>query len=424
MRVLWIVNIPLPQIASYLGIKNIVGGGWMESMAKKLVETNGKIELAIACCAADRYVCKKIDGIIYYVLPVQKCTTQYDKSLEKYWKTVTTEFNPDVIHIHGTEFAHSLSYLKVCGNARVCVSIQGLISIIAEYYRANIPIWDFYSTITLRTLIGRDNMWQGKRDFIKRGRIEKEILKRVKYVIGRTEWDKTHVHAINSEVKYFHCNETLRSIFYKYKWDYNKCEKHTIFLSQSSYPIKGLHQVIKAVALVKNKYPDVKVSVAGVNILKNTNLKENFTISGYGRYIKKLLKKFNLQNNILFLGPLSEKQMCNEYLRCNLFILPSSIENSPNSLCEAQILGTPCISSYVGGTPEFMTGAEKWMYRFEEYKMLASKIENVFFETNVKFRVEENENLRKQAILRHSSESNCMTLINIYKQISSINNED
>lgn len=51
--------------------------------------------------------------------------------------------------------------------------------------------------------------------------------------------------------------------FMKKKWDYKQCHKYTIFLSQGQYPIKGLHQMVKALPLILRDYPDTKVYVAG-----------------------------------------------------------------------------------------------------------------------------------------------------------------
>ena len=237
MRVLWITNIPMPEISNHIGLKRNIGGGWMESSAKRIVQSDDNIQLAIACCEGKEFIKQKIGSIVYYVLPAKKSNTRYNKSLEDYWAIVREDFTPDIVHIHGTEYAHSLSYIRKFPKDKICVSIQGLISVIAQYYTSGMPLLDFYTTITMRTLIGKDNLWQGKISFWKRGEFEKEILSNVKYVIGRTEWDMSHVFAINKDVKYYHCDETLRDSFYKYKWDFSQCKKHSIFLSQSSYPM-------------------------------------------------------------------------------------------------------------------------------------------------------------------------------------------
>ena len=41
--------------------------------------------------------------------------------------------------------------------------------------------------------------------------------------------------------------------------------------------------------------------------------------------------------------------MIEEYLKANVFLSPSVIENESNSICEAMILGVPVVASFVGG---------------------------------------------------------------------------
>ena len=104
--------------------------------------------------------------------------------------------------------------------------------------------------------------------------------------------------------------------------------------------------------------------------------------------------------------------MKEEYLRCNVFVCPSSIENSPNSLAEAQILGVPCIASYVGGVPDFMQGNEQNMYRFEEIEMLAYKVVDIFkSKENIDMT-----SMQKHAVARHNQENNLLQLLEVYKK--------
>jgi len=109
---------------------------------------------------------------------------------------------------------------------------------------------------------------------------------------------------------------------------------------------------------------------------------------------------------------LDECAICDQYLQSNLFICPSSIENSPNSLGEAQLLGVPCLASYVGGVPDMMKGAEENMYRFQETEMLADKICNIFDRE-----VWNNSSIIKEASERHNPERNALQIIEIYNKI-------
>ena len=102
--------------------------------------------------------------------------------------------------------------------------------------------------------------------------------------------------------------------------------------------------------------------------------------------------------------------MKQEYLFSNVFICPSSIENSPNSLCEAQILGVPCICSYAGGIPDLMKGDEEHLYRFDDYEMLAYLIDDVFTKGTINPIV-------KIAEQRHNPKLNNDRLLAIYNEI-------
>ena len=103
--------------------------------------------------------------------------------------------------------------------------------------------------------------------------------------------------------------------------------------------------------------------------------------------------------------------MKKEYLQANVFICPSSVENSPNSLGEAQILGTPCISAYVGGTMDMMKGNEENLYRFEEVVMLADKICNIFESRDSQV------DMKEIAMRRHNPDINSRRLYEIYLDI-------
>lgn len=409
MKILWITNILFPSICEELNLPKPVTGGWMYSSLKELKKT-GNLEFAVATVYQGKeFVTKQIDNVWYYLLPLgRKSNLIYQPVLESYWRKVQQDFLSDVVHIHGTEFAHGLAYLNACSARNVVVSIQGLISVIGRYYYAGIGKWDILKHITFRDIIRRDTIFHQKHSFMERGKIEKEILWKVDHVIGRTSWDKAHVWAINPKAQYHFCNETLRDGFYKYQWRYEECEKHSIFLSQAGYPIKGLHQVLKAMPLILKHYPDAKVFVAGDDIIK----RPWYRLTGYGAYIKHLIKQYKLENHVFFTGLLNEQEICKQYLKSNVFVCPSAIENSPNSLGEAQLLGVPCIAAYAGGVPDMMKGCEDFVYRFEEVEMLADKVCKIFHRFTFR-----NADFTQEVLSRHDRVKNQEDLLNIYCNI-------
>jgi glycosyltransferase involved in cell wall biosynthesis len=229
-------------------------------------------------------------------------------------------------------------------------------------------------------LVRRDTIFQAKKKFQKRGEFEKEYIMRTSHISGRTKWDYAHSKSINPDIIYHTCYRSLRKNFYTAeKWKEGSKVKYTIFLSQAGYPVKGAHQVIKAAAMVKDEFPEIQIRIAGYDILKRKSYSDKLRFSGYANYLRSLVKKGNLTDNVKFLGQLDEEQMIKEYQNAHLFICPSSIENSPNSLAEAQMIGTPSIASFVGGIPDMITdGEDGLLFRFEETEMLAEYIRRIF----------------------------------------------
>ena len=108
--------------------------------------------------------------------------------------------------------------------------------------------------------------------------------------------------------------------------------------------------------------------------------------------------------------------MIKEYLNAHVFVCPSSIENSPNSVGEVQLLGVPVIASYAGGMPNMVVYGETGMlYRFEEVEMLAEHIRRVFTDHTLARHLSENG--IKAAEKRHHQRENLNQMLKIYRLI-------
>lgn len=414
MKVLWITNILFPEAEQLLtGDGELkASGGWMLGAAQALLQ-NADVELYVASVSGKVTDLVKLEGkkVTYYVLPMGNGNQRVNNAYIPYWKQVQQEVLPDIVHIHGTEYSHGHAYMKACSSDHVVISIQGMTSAYYYYYYYGLTKWDVYKNLTFRDLI-RGTVIKGQKLFKQRGEYEKDMIRMAKHIIGRTSWDRARTWAINPDATYHFCNETLRTDFYDgSEWDYAKCTQHSIFLSQAGYPIKGLHQVLKAMPIIFRHYPDTTIRIAGGDITQSRTWSEKLRLSGYGLYIKRLIKQFHLEDKVLFTGNLNGAEMKQEYLRSNVFICPSTIENSPNSLGEAQILGVPCVASYVGGIADMMKGNEENLYRFEEVEMLAEKVCRVFANKDKQV------DMKREADSRHSINHNKEILFNIYQDI-------
>ena len=454
MKVLWLCNIMLPVIAGYFHLETSNKEGWLSGLAAEVLRRkreNG-IELAIAFPAPSELLKNKEHGVLSARISYQEEVfdvygfaeditrpDSYDAGLEERCAHIIADYKPEVVHCFGTEYPHTLAMCRVFPQKdRILVGIQGLCSVYANAYFANLPEQVVHS-VTLRDWLKQDSILQQYRKFVKRGKMEMEALQLTGNVTGRTAWDEYYTKQWNPDVRYHFMNETLRPQFYEGSWEEEKCIPHTIFLSQGDYPIKGLHYMLLALPRIRECYPDVHVYVAGNSIVKYTTLKDKLKISAYGRYLRKIMIKEKLEKHVTFLGKLNAEEMKQQYLACHLFVCCSSIENSPNSLGEAMLLGVPCVSADVGGVPDIFTGSRDGIlyggYKnkknaYDNMRNLicgeettleenVKSLENAVFEmwSDKKQMLTYCENARKHAKMNHNKEENYRRMTEIYAEI-------
>lgn len=419
MKVLWICNVPIPEAQEVMKQTAEVRVSWLVGISLALRK---KTELYYAYPA---YGCTQPevgrgDNITFIAIPRRiKAAGKYDKEMKQEIEAVYEKIKPDVIHIFGTEFPHTYSAVLAAEAAgfldRTVVSIQGLVSVCGTHYLASLPhkAARFY---TLRDLLRRSNIYGAQKEFAYRAQFEKKALSLARHVIGRTDWDKACTRMMNPQIKYHFNNEILRNSFYEKKWSYANCEPYRIFMSQGGVPYKGLHFAVEALAMLKKRYPKIKLYVTERDFLHPKGYKEKLRLNSYQYLIKKMILRENLEEHVCFLGTLSEAQMCEQYLKANVYILPSAIENSPNSLGEAMLLGTPAVASDVGGVKNMMThGAEGFVYPHDDPYMLAGYIDDIFLMGADAERFSDAE--RAHAAQIFDVEKNMEDLITIYREL-------
>ena len=416
MKVLWVSLVKFPPLCKNLGEAVPAHCGWMYSSAKAMLKEMPEVRLGVMVYSYGKsYERYDIEGVTYYLIPTASIDRTSKKQIEACRQAIRN-FSPDLIHIHGTE--HSLAKAVCMANedgTRVVANIQGLAGPYMRYADGGLSLWNKWTNITLLDFYRGTFLLNAKRSFKLRAECEHYVLTHVTDIIGRTQWDQAHVITINPNLRYHFMNETLRDSFYeKPLWSYDRCKKHTIFVSNSGSALKGAHQVLNALPIILRQYPDTIVNFCGSSVMSN-KLKDLLRFQGYHLYLRRLVKRLHLQEHVRFLGSLSETQMKQQFLDANVYVLPSAIENSPNSLCEAQILGTPVVASYCGGTPTLLTdGQTGYFYRYEEYEMLAQIVMRLFGQDNFTcLSLAE----MKVASHRHNREQNARRLAEIYHNI-------
>ena len=406
MRILWLCNIVLPELCSVFGFKKVQAGGWLSGMWEQLKKCDG---LELAVCVPIRDKSRMMDGtyLEYRYYSFQEISGE-EEILEgqRRFTEIIRDFKPDRIHIWGTEYLHSYAMVQACMEQnlreKIIVNIQGLVSVYALHYRFGL------SDDLVKAEQEGNSIEHEIQEFIWRGQYEKTLLKKVSYVVGRTDWDRACCLQINPAVKYFHCGEILREVFYKnsLRWSTYTCEKYSIFISQASYPVKGFHLVLEALVKLAEQYRSLRVYVSGTN-LENSD-------TAYGIYIRKKIKEYHLEKMVSFVGKLSQEEMYQYYLKANVFLSASVIENSSNSVCEAMCVGTPVVASYVGGIPTIIThGISGFLYPLDAGYMMEYYISQIFDDNMLAQRLSEKE--QERAAEYNSRETALEKMLKIYQ---------
>lgn len=415
MRILWVSLVEFPPLCEKLGKPAPAHCGWLYSSAKALLQHMPDCKLGVIVYSyGNTFEEYEVDGITYYMVPT-KSMSKTDSRQVEYCREALKRFSPDLIHIHGTEYSLAKA---VCmanqGEVRTVANIQGLAGPITRYADGGLSLWEKLTNITPLDFYRGTFLMNAKRSFRHRTECENYVITHITDIIGRTQWDHDHALTVNPDIHYHFMNETLRDSFYEEpRWSYEKCKKHSIFVSNSGAPLKGAHQVVKALPFILRQYPDAVVSFCGSSVMDN-DLGSLIHFQGYHLYLRRLVKKLHLEEHVRFLGSLSEVQMKQAFLDANVYVMPSAIENSPNSLCEAQILGVPAVASYCGGTPTLVEDSKTgYLYRYEEVEMFAQRVMELFaMDEAVLIALSERE--RFFAMKRHNRNDNALRLIDTY----------
>ncbi len=413
MRVLW-----FSVTASCYSSKQSTshnGGGWISSL-EKIVRTHKDIELGIAFEFASTTFKESIDGVTYYPInidsPTNKITRKFSIAHEEHLLLpkclkIIEDFKPDIIQCFGTEWCFGL--IAKHTSIPVVIHMQGSMP---SYFNALYPPrYNKWTSIAYD--LSKFRFKRLAHDIFEehkaRQRTNREfrIFKANKYFLGRTEWDKNIVELLSPDSSYFICNEALRDSFYyaSEQWMSKKHDTITLCTTGNGSLWKGLDVVLKTASLLTNRGLKFQWKIiGGVDNIQ------------YIEWIEKLSFK---KSNITLTGVLNESELKRELLDADIYVHPAYIDNSPNALCEAMILGLPCIASYVGGVPSIIEhNVSGLLTPVNEPYFLANEIIKLASDTMRQERY--SKAAIQQARQRHSTTNIATELITAYNAILNI----
>lgn len=414
MKVLWFSNTPaLGQ--EYLNQQSKGTGGWMAALDKSMQE---EVELSVAFTYP--YLIKpfKYGKTMYYPVYTGNIVVEnlkqrwlgkvYDTDFLSQYLKVVEEVQPDIIHIHGTEnsFSCIIDHVKM----PVVVSIQGVLTVIYHKYISGLHGRYIHSkpiSFNLKNLLfGNTGFLSSYKKLGKMAKIEQRNLKSTKYIIGRTDWDRRITRVLAPDSKYYSGNEILRDSFFENTWEHKTINsKLIIHTTNGNSYFKGFETICHALSLLTENGMDVEWRVAGIS--------ENSLIN---KVVKRYLKEKYPKKGLVLLGSLNEQELVSKLKEAHIYVMTSHIENSPNNLCEAMILGMPCIATNAGGTASMLTdNHEGILIQDGDPWVMAGAI--IELATNWEQAVRHGENARKRALKRHDKTRIVNELIGTYQSI-------
>lgn len=408
MRVLWFTN----NEAGYnSNINGYNGGGWITSLEKE-VRKLSNIQLAVSFFFQDEPFRVEQENVSYYPISIDKSKLnrfkrvfskiEQEASHVNAFKSIIDDFKPDIIHIFGSERTFGL--IGQYTNIPTIIHLQG---ILIPYLNAFVPpfysIWDVFRSNGLNPLRLLSNYKQlrGWKSSVER---EKRIFAGCNYFMGRTEWDKRISKIYSPKSQYFYCSEMLRESFFNAEpWQVKTNRDKIIIVTTISNPLyKGADMLLKTAQILKNELKlNFEWLVYGITEMDFAGFKTRTHPDAVSVYPK---------------GIASSDQIKEALSNCDVFVHPSYIDNSPNSVCEAQVLGVPVIACNVGGVStlieHLISGV---LVPANDPYMAASYIQEIFNDKALASKI--GNNAKILAMKRHNKENIVNDLSRIYETI-------
>lgn len=418
MKLLWLTNSPANYCLKFSS-DGYNGVGWVSS-AENYISNIQDIDLAIGFVMSEQSFKVKQNNTTYYPIPnpVHKTSIErfqklmrfalnygiktYENKIEQYYKDyfriIINDFKPDIIHVWGSE--QYMGLVSEVTEIPVVLHIQGIINPCLNAFLPPGFSWEQWigmkkslCSILLRKM--EKNLWKNNADR------EKRILKRVKYLMGRTEWDKRVSEIYAPNAIYMHSGELLREVFYK-KTERIIPQIKTIVSIISNTPYKGYDMILKTASVLKN------------------DLNVDFEWRCYGNidpyFIEKRIGINHVDVNVRLMGVASAELLYDSLKQSTIYFHPSYIDNSPNSVCEAQLLGIPVVATNVGGISSIVNdGINGYLVPANDPFQAAYCINELFFneEINKAF----GDKGQKIATMRHNRQTIVNELLGNYDKI-------
>ncbi|MBE5839554.1 glycosyltransferase [Butyrivibrio sp.] len=401
MRVLWLAVVPALYDESKVG-------GWIGALEQIVCNYNKNIELGIMFEHEDQIFKINKDGVDYYPIHINKRKV-YKLNPYKKWKKlrnkmlrVIEDFKPDIIHCFGSEWPYGLITNDI--EIPVVLHMQGFLNTYIEMESLVFDendaryVYGLRFDMILKWLVNR------KENAIKM-QMERHIMRINRYYMGRTKWDSNIVKYYSPDSIYYYCPEAIRPQIYNASktWNYIRRQRMSIVTISQANSLKGNEIILRTAKFLKEVLKvDFEWKVAG-----KRNIFQLF---------EKKTKINHRDVNIKLLGMIDANNVVEQLVDSDIYVHPAVIDNSPNSLCEAQLIGCPVVAANVGGIPQLVDDGESGiLYPYNEFQTLAYILVDLYSDKELMIKLSKNEYTISHK--RHSPEFISNVLEDIYTDV-------
>ncbi len=340
MRVLWLSPAVLTG-------RDEGGGTWLRAIAPRLLRT-GAITLGnLTVAPVSQTIRQDYAEISQWLVPGVHNSIRNNLPSRRLIGDIVEaakEFQPDIIHVWGTEYFWGLLTARKFLPYPSLLEIQGMKGPSSRVFTGGLSFREVLACIGIKEILQRSNILQSKKRFAEWASFENEIIAKHSNITTQSLWVEAWVRSLNPSCNLFHTELVLRDAFYESE-PWKPSGNITIFVSaNNSGPFKGLHDAIRAIAILRNRIPSIRLKIAGGHQRKRIRQ------PGYIRWINGIIKRYDLTKNVEWLGPLTARDIVRELASCAAALVPSYCETYCMALAEAMQIGVPLVTSFTGGS--------------------------------------------------------------------------
>ena len=410
MRVLWLTPVQLPAAKG----RAATGGGWIEELRRALELHEPEVELTIASWGNVHHQPFRVGDTEYRHIASDQPQGKVGR-LRRGWavaqapdrvvaecRETITEMAPDLVHVHGSESFLGLALANT--DVPAVLSLQGMVHAIWRVAPSGLGAVDLLRLVATRDFVRGYGLLHDVRRYRARARTELQVLSLCDAYLGRTAWDRAVLMSVRPDARYYQSEEVLHPAFYRAFWD-DPGPDAPIFCTSGPSPFKGLETLLDALTvLCRTSTRPVRLRVAGA-------------VRGGPLWpvIERRLDDPRIKSRVELVGVLDPPALVREMCAASVYVHPSHADNSPNSLCEAMLVGVPCAASFVGGIPSLVRHGETGLlFHDREPVMLAQAIERLLDDRPLATRL--GAAARRMALERHDPERVAHGVARVYRE--------